>query len=393
MIAKNKEAGVSGERLEARGESTLSASGAFDLREMHVPRRRFLQSFLAAGVLNAGPAGKLGELTLSEKTARVIDIHAHYYPVEYLELIDRFGGSETGTAISRNCLASQAPADLEFRFRVMEEAGIDLQVLSVPPQFPYFENEQHGVAAARLANDLCADLARQYPQKFEVFAIFPLPHMDASLQELSRGMDELGMVGAAIGTTVLGRSIADPAFDPLYAELERRRAILFIHPTGVSACSACITKSGLTWAVGAPFEDTVCLLQLMSAGIPKRFPNIKIIISHLGGTLPFLIRRLDLQAAQFISQRAEKPSALARSFWCDTVNGHPPALRDACDCYGTDKVLLGTDYPYWRNEMKLCVDFVKQIGLSASEVAAILGGTSTALLAPHLGRPAVKPTS
>jgi 6-methylsalicylate decarboxylase len=69
------------------------------------------------------------------------------------------------------------------------------------------------------------------------------------------------MVGAAVETTVLGKSIADPAFDPLYAELDRRRAVLFIHPTGVSGCSSCMTQSGLTWPVGAPFEDTVCLLQ------------------------------------------------------------------------------------------------------------------------------------
>ena len=139
----------------------------------------------------------------------------------------------------------------------MAEAGIDMQVLSVPPQFPYLEKEQNAVEAARLANDLCADLAQQYPDRFRVFACFPLPHMDASLRELARGIDELGAVGAAVGTTVRGKSIADPAFDPLFAELDRRNGILFIHPTGVSACSSCISESGLTWPVGAPYEDTV----------------------------------------------------------------------------------------------------------------------------------------
>lgn len=206
-------------------------------------------------------------------------------------------------------------------------------------------------------------------------------------------MDELGMVGATAGTTVRGKPIADPAFDPLFAELERRRAILFIHPTGVSACSSCITQSGLTWPIGAPFEDSVCLLQMMKAGIPGRYPNIKIIIPHLGGTLPYLIRRLDLQAPMFMPKGSEKPSVLARSFWCDTVNGHPSALRDACDCYGTDKVLMGKDYPYWRNEMKLCVDFVRQIGLSVPDVAAILGGTAQKLLAPYTEQRPVKTAS
>jgi 6-methylsalicylate decarboxylase len=369
---------------EVRMEFAACGSRSSESKRAQVPRREFLQSFLAAGLLNAGSPLNLTEPSRAEKISKTIDIHAHYFPTEYLDLLDRFGGSETGSAIARNCFAGKAPGDLDFRFRVMDEAGIDMQVLSVPPQCPYLANEQHAAEAARLANDLCADLARQHPQRFAVFAIFPLPHIDASLKELARGMDELGMVGAAVGTTVLGKSIADPAFDPLYAELDRRRAILFIHPTGVSACSSCITQWGLTWPVGAPFEDTVCLLQMMKAGIPTRFPNIKIIISHLGGTLPFLIRRLDLQAPMFMPKGSEKPSVLARSFWCDTVNGHPPALRDACDCYGTKKVLLGTDYPYWRNEMKLCVDFVKEIGLTPPDVAAILGATAHELLAPYL---------
>ena len=372
--------------------STASTLRIADAQPAELPRRRFLQSAVAAGMLNVVPKLTWAESPSPEKPAKTVDIHAHYFPVEYLDLLDSFGGSETGSAISRNCYATKAPADLEFRFRVMDEAGIDMQVLSVPPQFPYLDSEQHAVQAARLANDLCADLARHYPQRFEVFAIFPLPHMDASLKELARAMDELGMVGAAIGTTVLGKSIADPAFDPLYAELDRRRAILFVHPTGVSACSSCITQAGLTWPVGAPFEDTVCLLQLMKAGIPTRYPNVKIIISHLGGTLPFLIRRLDLQAPMFMPKGAEKPGVLARSFWCDTVNGHPSALRDACDCYGTRKVLLGTDYPYWRNEMKLCVDFVKEIGLTAGDISAILGGTAHELLAPHIQKRQSKAT-
>src|ERR1700687_4714084 len=128
----------------------------------HVPRRRFLQSFAAAGLLNAAPSLNLSAAPASPHPSKVIDIHAHYYPIEYLELLDSFGGSETGTAISRNCFASKAPGALEFRFRVMDDAGVDMPVLSVPPQFPYFASEQHGVQAAWLANDLCADLARKY---------------------------------------------------------------------------------------------------------------------------------------------------------------------------------------------------------------------------------------
>jgi 6-methylsalicylate decarboxylase len=392
-MIENKKALTNRGSTKARIASASKVGRTGELENSQVPRRRFLQSCFAAGLLNAGSKLDLPKPPEEGKTSSIIDIHAHYFPVEYLDLLDRYGGSETGSAISRDCLAGKASGDLQFRFRVMEEAGIDLQVLSVPPQFPYLENEQHAVEAARLANDLCGDIARQFPQRFKVFAISPLPHIDASLKELARAMDELGMVGAAVGTTVRGKSIADSAFDPLYAELDRRRAILFVHPTGVSACSSCITQAGLTWPIGAPFEDTLCLLEMMKAGIPRRYPNIKVIISHLGGTLPFLMRRLDLQASLFLTKGSEKPSALARSFWCDTVNGHPAALRDSCDCYGKDKILLGTDYPFWRTEMKLCVDFVKEIGLSAPEVAAILGGTAKKLLALFAAERPSKATS
>ncbi|HUY14012.1 MAG TPA: amidohydrolase family protein [Terriglobia bacterium] len=326
----------------------------------------------------------MGQPLRTRKVSKTIDIHAHYFPTEYLDLLDRFGGSETGTAIARNCLAGKEDGDLEARFRVLEEAGIDMQVLSIPPQAPYFENEQQGMEAARLANDLCAGLARQYPQRFKVFACFPLPHIDASLKELARGMDELGMVGAVVATSVRGKSIADPAFSPLFAELNRRRAVLFIHPVGIGACSPCIVGAGLTWPVGAPFEDTICALELMKANIPARYPNLKIILSHLGGTLPFLMRRLDHQAPMFMSKDSEKPSVLARSFWYDTVNGHRAALSDACECYGADRILMGTDYPYWRTEMKLCVNYIREACLPTSDVVAILGGTAQKLLAPQL---------
>jgi len=153
---------------KARGTLTNAESKVSQL-----PRRTFLQSFVAAGIVNAAPSLHLGVPSRAANTSKTIDIHAHYYPVEYLDLLDRFGGSETGSAISRNCFADKSAGDLEFRFRVMDEAGIDMQVLSVPPQFPYLENEQHGLEAARLANDLCADLARQHPERFEAFAIFP----------------------------------------------------------------------------------------------------------------------------------------------------------------------------------------------------------------------------
>jgi aminocarboxymuconate-semialdehyde decarboxylase len=309
-----------------------------------------------------------------------IDVHSHYFPTEYLDLLDSFGGSQTGTAIAKHFLAGKDPGDLDARFRMLSDAGIDLQILSASPQVPYFKDPAKAVEAARLANDLYAELVRQYPKKFLAFVSLPLPHIDASLAELERGLDKLGMVGATATTAVLDKPIADPAFEPVFAELDRRKAILFIHPVGLACGSPAISAANLTWPIGAPFEDTLCVLQLMQAGVPLRYPNVRIIASHLGGTLPFLMRRLDHQAPWFMTKVKQNPSVLARSFWFDSVNGHPPSLRCACQTYGADRILFGTDFPYWEYEMmKLCVSYIQDAGLPTNDVKAILDGNAMGL--------------
>ena len=314
-----------------------------------------------------------------------VDVHAHYFPTQYLDLLDRFGGSQTGTAIAKHFLAGNDPGDLDARFRMLSDSGIDLQILSACPQVPYFTDRDKAVEAARTANDLYADLVRQYPKKFLAFVSLPLPHIDESLAELERGLDKLGMAGATVTTAVLDKPVADPAFEPVFAELERRKSVLFIHPAGLACGSMAIKDANLTWPIGAPFEDTLCLLQLMQAGVPIRYPNVRIIASHLGGTLPFLIRRLDHQAPWFMTKVKQNPSVLARSFWFDTVNANPASLRCAREAYGADRLLLGTDFPYWEYDMmKLCVTYIRDAGLPPAEVQAILDGNAVGLFGTRL---------
>jgi 6-methylsalicylate decarboxylase len=99
-------------------------------------------------------------------------------------------------------------------------------------------------------------------------------------------LDELGMAGVIMNTTVLDQALADPPFEPVFAELDRRRAVLYLHPAGNSACTPLIKDFSLTWMVGAPVEDTISVMQLITRGIPSRYPDIKIINSHLGGACP-----------------------------------------------------------------------------------------------------------
>jgi aminocarboxymuconate-semialdehyde decarboxylase len=119
----------------------------------------------------------------------------------------------------------------------------------------------------------------------------------------------------------------------------------------------------------------------MQANFPSRFPDIKIILPHLGGFAPFLAARLDQLQDHFLPDSAMAPSVQAKYFWYDTVNGNPSSLRCAKEVLGADHLLLGTDYPFWRDDaFKLCVDYVGESGLAASEVDQILSGNAQKLL-------------
>ncbi|MHB8567229.1 MAG: amidohydrolase family protein [Nitrososphaerales archaeon] len=306
-----------------------------------------------------------------------IDVHSHYYPKDYVDLIEGFGTSDI-IGVIRSLDAGRE--GLEARFAMMKSARVDMQVLSVPPLLPYLQNEKAAVDAARYANNLYADIVREYPDKFAAFACTPFPHVKATLTELARSLGELGMIGVTATTSVLGKSLADPSFEPFFEELDRRRAVLFIHPSGDSAGSPQISDYGLNWVIGAPIEDTVCLLHLFKSGIMDNYPNVRMIMAQLGGTFPFLAARID-HYSKFMPPGSEKPTKLARRLWYDTVNAYGPSLRASCETFGSDRIVLGTDFPYWKDEFySIAVRYVENSGLSKDDVHRILDENAEKLL-------------
>jgi aminocarboxymuconate-semialdehyde decarboxylase len=319
-------------------------------------------------------------LEAQQKKPVYIDVHAHLWTDDYLDLMVAFGKTDTG--IQRGKGAGTGQAEMDKRFATMDAAGVAIQVLSVSPQFPHFENKEHAVLAARKANDMYADAVHRWPRRFAAFAAMPLPHLDESLKEIDRALGQLGMHGVALPTDVLRRSIADPAFVPLYEELNRRGSVAFIHPSGNAAFSPLISNNQATWMIGAPVEDTVAVTNLITAGIPSRFPRIKFITAHVGGALPMLLDRMDSIANWEDPQMVEKPSAAARRMWYDTVNyGDVSSLRLAVDTWGAGRLVLGSDFPYEAGSAyQLCVDYIRRAGLKQDEVSRILDGNASALL-------------
>jgi 6-methylsalicylate decarboxylase len=217
-----------------------------------------------------------------------IDVHAHYWTDDYLDLLADLGKADAGAARG---IGAGGGAELEARLRLMERAGVEMQVLSACPQLLYGGDGEKATRAARFVNDQYADLVQAHPDRFRAFAALPMPHLDESIAEMCRALDELRMAGVAMNTTVLGRALVEPDYEPVFAELNDRAAVLYLHPAGNSACSPLIGNYHLTWMVGAPVEDTISIMQLITHGIPARYPNIKIINSHLGGALPMLLQR------------------------------------------------------------------------------------------------------
>jgi aminocarboxymuconate-semialdehyde decarboxylase len=206
--------------------------------------------------------------------------------------------------------------------------------------------------------------------------------VDASAAELGRALDELGMVGVAMTTTVLGQPLVDSPAAELFAELDRRGTVLYLHPAGNAACTPLIADYHGTWSVGAPVEDTISVLHLITHGIPSRYPRMKILNSHLGGALPMLLQRMDNQLAWEAPETPETPSLAARRMWYDTVgHAHPPALRCAADSLGADRLVLGTDFPYQSGAAyQRAVSYLTASGLPPGDAGNMLSANAQALL-------------
>jgi aminocarboxymuconate-semialdehyde decarboxylase len=311
-----------------------------------------------------------------------IDMHAHFWTDAYLDKVAALGKSDT--AAQRGMGAGDG-AEMDARLALMDHAGVGTQVLSAAPQLPHGLDETAAIDAARYVNDQYAELVAAHPTRFRAFASLPLPHLDASAAELARALDDLGMVGVAMTTTILDQPLVDSPAAQLFAELDRRGTILYLHPAGNAACSPLISQYHGTWSIGAPVEDTISALHLITRGIPSRYPRMKILNSHLGGALPMLIQRLDNQLLWEAPETPEPPSVAARRMWYDTVgHGHPPALRCAAESFGADRLVLGTDFPCESGAIfERAVRYITTNGLTPCDADRVLSVNAQALLGLH----------
>jgi predicted TIM-barrel fold metal-dependent hydrolase len=320
----------------------------------------------------------------------IVDIHAHYFPKAYNDLLMRIGGRslpEAARPITARPLRHDDPSGIATRLAQMDDAGVRMQVLSPAASPPYAEKEADAVEAARLINDSYAELAARYPGRFSAVVSLPLPHIDASLREMERGLDQLGMLGVSMTCSCFDRSTAEAEFEPLYAEMNRRRTVLNYHPIQNGICSPLINDYKFTVSVGASLEDSVIVLHLIARRVPERYPGITYVIPHLGGIIPMQLQRLDNQAPSQYPNLPERPSVTARRFYYDTVgHGSPAALLCAWKAFGADHLVAGSDYPVLLpfETYRQTFHYVREAGLPAADAERILEHNAQIVLGlPH----------
>ena len=312
----------------------------------------------------------------------LVDVHAHHSPKRYTDAMQRLAGAGRSRGWA-DLPHTDSPADIARRVELMDEAGVHVQVLSHGIMAPYVRSEEGSVEAATACNDGYAELVQRHPQRFAALAALPLPHVDAALRELERCMNDLGMPGAAMNCSVFERSTAESEFEPIYAELNRRRALLFFHPCGSGICSPMITSYGLTGAAGTSMEDATLVLHLIVKEIPRRYPDIKIVIAHLGGLMPMLLQRLDHQLTPAHPHLSEPPSVTARRLYYDTVgHGSHAALLCAWKAFGAKHLVPGSDWPVLlqHESYRDTMHWIEDAGLPADDVEQILNDSGPSLL-------------
>jgi predicted TIM-barrel fold metal-dependent hydrolase len=274
-----------------------------------------------------------------------IDVHHHIAPPGYIAELDRQSGR-----VARESRAWSPQQSIEL----MDRGGVQVALTSITTPGLWFGEAAGARSLARLCNDYAAKLAADHNGRFGTFINLPLPDIEASLREIEYGLDQLKAEGVVMFTSYGDKWLGDPAFDPVFEELDRRKAVVYTHPTSCTCCTnilPILNDSVIEYGT----DTTRALTQMIVTGRAARFSNIKLIWSHGGGQMPFLIVRM-IRLARAPDLAKHMPQGFvqeARRFFYDTAAvyaaGPMLALRQVVP---VDRILYGTDVP-WGNPAEI----------------------------------------
>src|SRR5213082_1123946 len=315
------------------------------------------------------------EVVVAGKRVTTVDIHAHCHIPEALEL--------AGQKVRFPKLVITPE-----RIKVMDEQGIDIEALSINPNFWDRAERDLQAQIVKLQNEKVAEICGKTPDRFVGLASVALAYPDLAAEQLQDAVKRLGMRGALVGGSVNGTELSDPKLNPFWAKAEELGIVIFILPQGspeLEASGRLKGGGGLEKVIGNPLETTIALSHLIFEGTLDRFPGIKICAAHGGGFLPSYANRSDAVIKTFPNRVGplpkKPPTAYIRDgqLFFDSIMFTGEGMRHLIAEAGIDHVLLGTDYPFPWNTGP--VDHIMAIpDLSAEDRIKILGATAAKLL-------------
>jgi len=302
-----------------------------------------------------------------------IDVHHHLFPPAFVN-----GLVDSGHYLSRGIAKSWTPrASIEN----MDEGGVARAITSITaPGFDVVAPARR-VTATRECNEYGAKMATEFPGRFGLFAALPLPDVDASLREIAYALDVLEADGIGLLTSYRDKWLGDAVFAPVMDELERRKAVVYVHPTTPECCRN-LMEGIPDWVIEFPVDTTRTIASLLFSGTVARCPNIRFVFAHIGGILPLVADHL-VRAAEVDPTLRKKISQGVKeaisSFHYDTaLRAHPTGLKAALELVDVSRLLFGTDAPLRKSRDQL--QGLLDHGFSAQDLRRIECDNALALL-------------
>jgi predicted TIM-barrel fold metal-dependent hydrolase len=270
-----------------------------------------------------------------------IDVHSHFLPSGYADEMIRAGVSMP------DGMPGYPQWNPELALTTYDSFDIKTGILSISSPGVHYGDDLAAKRLARRVNEAGADLVRRFPSRFGLFASLPLPAIDASLEELAYALDVLGADGIELKTNAAGSYLGDPKFDPVFDELNRRKALVFVHPTSPS-CSQCGLSHPRS-VIEFPFDTTRAVMNMIFSGTLARCPHLRIIVPHSGGALPMLARRIASYGArpQISREGSVDVMGLLRTLYYDTANaGSDQTLASTLQLVDPSHMVYGSDWPW-----------------------------------------------
>ncbi len=329
---------------------------------------------------------------VSPSTRQVVDIHAHWYPAEWLKLFERDGPAE-GAKLERDGTRytirterivnafDEEFVDLGLRLAGMERQRVDIHALSLTAPMVYWASPGFGLALAQAYNDAASAAHTAYPDRFVGLAMLPMQAPELAVKELERAAKLPGLRGMYLATHVNNIDLDDRRFWDVYAKAEQLGWTIFLHPIDTIGRERTM-RYYLKNLLGNPYDTGVAAASLIFGGVLDAFPKLEINLPHAGGTFPWLIGRLDhgTKVRPELKYMKQLPSAYLRRFTYDTIGHNDEINSNLIRLVGADRVVLGSDYCF---DMGLAdpLGDVERLGtISAAERDLIVGQTAKKLL-------------